>query len=58
MIISDLTGFLLSRLDEDERDAGLFHEFTCAGREQLAGDGFPGSWFRCPVPPGPSPGAR
>ena len=50
MITSDLTRFILSRLDEDERDAGLFHEFTCAAREQQARDGFRGSWCRCPVP--------
>jgi hypothetical protein len=47
--VSDLTRFLLSRLDEDERDARLFHEFTCTD-EQHAGDGFPVSWCRCPVP--------
>ena len=50
MIISDLTSFILSRLGEDERDAGLFHEFTCSAGEQQAHDGFPGSWCRCPVP--------
>jgi hypothetical protein len=48
--VSDLTRFLLSRLDQDERDAHLFHEFTCTADEQHAGDGFPGSWCRCPVP--------
>jgi hypothetical protein len=50
VIISDLTRFILSCLDEDEHDAGLFHEFTCAAHEQQARDGFPGSWCRCPVP--------
>jgi hypothetical protein len=48
--VSDLTRFLLSRLDEDERDARLFHEFTCTADAQRAGDGLPGSWCRCPVP--------
>jgi hypothetical protein len=48
--VSDLTRFLLSRLDEDERDAHLFHEFTCAAQGQQARDGLPGSWCRCPVP--------
>lgn len=42
MITSYLTRFILSRLDEDERDAGLFHEFTCAAREQQAMGRLPG----------------
>jgi len=50
VIISDLTGFVLARLDEDERDARLFHELTCPALEQEARDGFPGTWCRCPVP--------
>jgi hypothetical protein len=50
VIISDLTGFILSCLDEEERDARLFHEFTCAAHAQQARDGFPDSWCRCPVP--------
>lgn len=37
----DPTGFILSRLDEDERDAELFLEFTCAAQEQQARNGFP-----------------
>jgi hypothetical protein len=49
VIISDLTGFILARLDEDEQDARLFHEFTCAAHEQQARDGFPGTWRRCPA---------
>jgi hypothetical protein len=48
--VSDLTGFILARLDEDERDARLFHELTCPAEEQEARDGFPGTWCRCPVP--------
>jgi hypothetical protein len=50
VIISDLTGFIRSRLDEDERDARLFHEFTCPDQEQQPSDGSPGIWCRCPVP--------
>jgi hypothetical protein len=50
MIICELTGFILSCLDEDERDAGLFHEFACSAGKQQARDGFPGSRCRCPVP--------
>ncbi len=50
MTVSDLTGFVLACLDEDERDAGLFHELTCPALEQEARDGFPGTWCRCPVP--------
>jgi hypothetical protein len=50
VIVSELTGFILSCLDEDERDARLFHEFTCPAEEQQARDGFPGTWCRCPVP--------
>ena len=50
MTISDLTGFIRSRLDDDERAAGLFHEFTCPAQDQRAGSGSPGSWCRCPVP--------
>jgi hypothetical protein len=49
-VISDLTGFVLTRLDEDERDARLFHELTCPALEQEARDGFAGTWCRCPVP--------
>jgi hypothetical protein len=48
--VSDLTGFILARLEEDERDARLFHELTCPAAEQEARDGFPGTWCRCPVP--------
>jgi hypothetical protein len=50
VILSDMTGFILARLDEDERDAGLFHEFTCPAQEQLAGGVLQGTWCRCPVP--------
>ncbi len=50
MIISDLTGFVLACLDEDERDARLLHELTCPALEQEARDGFPSTWCRCPVP--------
>jgi hypothetical protein len=50
VIISDLTGFILARLDEDEQDAKLFHELTCSADEQEATDGFAGTWCRCPVP--------
>ena len=42
VIISDLTGSFLSRLDEDERNAGLFHEFTCVTRDQQAMGRLPG----------------
>jgi hypothetical protein len=48
--VSDLTRFLRDCLDEDERDARLFHELTCPADEQEARDGFPGLWCRCPVP--------
>jgi hypothetical protein len=48
--VSDLTRFVLARLDEDERDARLFHELTCPALEQEARDGFPGLRCRCPVP--------
>jgi hypothetical protein len=50
IIISDLTGFSLSRLDEDERDGHLFHELTCPTQEQQARDGLPASRCRCPLP--------
>ena len=50
MSVSDLTGFVRDCLDEDERDARLFHEFTCPADEQEARDGFRGLWCRCPVP--------
>jgi len=48
--VSDLTGFVRYCLDEDERDAALFHEFTCPADEQEARDGFQGMWCHCPVP--------
>ena len=50
MIVGDLTGFILARVDEDEQDAGLFHEFGCPAGEQEARDGLPGTWCACPVP--------
>jgi hypothetical protein len=50
VIISDLTGFILARLHEEEQDARLFHELTCPADEREARDGFPGIWCRCPVP--------
>ncbi|MCW2930191.1 MAG: hypothetical protein JWM19_1153 [Actinomycetia bacterium] len=39
MSTSDLIGFILARLDEDERTAALFHELTC-----------PAPPCHCPVP--------
>jgi hypothetical protein len=32
LAITDLSEFLQARLDEDEGDAALFHEFTCPAR--------------------------
>ncbi len=50
MIIGDLTGFLLSRLGEDEQDAELFHELACTVQEQQARDGSAAIWCRCLIP--------
>jgi hypothetical protein len=55
VIISDLTGFVLARLDEAERDTRLFHELTCPALEQEASAGFPSLRCRCPALPGSSP---
>lgn len=43
-----MIAFIQERLDEDERDAGLFHELYCPVEPKLRGSGI--VWCGCPCP--------
>ena len=43
-----MIAFIEDRLDEDERDTRLFHEFNCPVEPGLLGSGI--AWCACPCP--------